>query len=371
MSAEAIQDRLTQWPYQWELVNEQGQRIHLIAQDILISAEQYPESVHRTIKTAKVVVLDLPKQFNKEFSLCAIYNAFLHRSKEAIVALSKYDVDHFKHKINEAFKNHPQKVQEKELLLNIIGKLFKINIMADQWFKKLNPTQQEKAQRLLNNFNSRFLLKNTNLLTFMQFISNDIEDNYHLHAKDSLLNWALQEKDLDKRLLNNKGSLTLFSRRMLGEVRIACTITNTLKRVNELPIIQIGNDQMDVEDLSIEVLKGLKNHLSYTFSRISDMIDEIKEELDKDWVNALLDPSSVKKPSGFHDSYYFQTAQKTNHVAMQTFIDEETRSKANKLKNTVSETLAKHNEVTVIANMNDAGSLLEHLQAQGFVEAKA
>ena len=73
-------------------------------------------------------------------------------------------------------------------------------------------------------------------------------------------------------------------------------------------------------------------------------------------------------------SCFIQAAKREEKIDAKAFYEQSfgfDKPKANKLKSAVSETLEQHNNVTVVANMNSAASLLESLIAKGFREVKA
>ena len=399
------QEVLTQWPYQWELVNEdQTKRITLIAQDNLISHNQYPQDVHKKIQNAKVLVVDASKRLNGDFSkknlfqlsmASPFFKAFLNNDHDLFISLMENNVP-------EAFKDADK---------DTIAKLFHILNQTFDWQKELTKEQRAQVSTLFKNLGIETPLENISFLSFLS-IENSIKDVFkNPNLENSLLSKAAKEQNA---LFLNKDQLAQFF--SISEKHSSGATSES----NHNPKIQFSSMDRDLEELSELIsesnqtldtfiekaslilqqyfetknMESNPNDIAEFFKAYLDVIQgalikEISQDTEKvqhlavlfakislrpfvqPSIQNLIDYSQNENVINPSLSRYFQQAQKTDKISAIQFMHENPKAKANKLKAEVTHQIKENDQVTVVASIPNATALLSELHNQGFKEIKA
>jgi hypothetical protein len=352
-------NQLKTWPYQWVLVHPKKKiTINVIAQDILIHKSVYPENVINTIKRAKVVVLDLPKTFAQGFSRELVNKHVINKNKELLLALLNKDTTYFD-------KIMPQDTADREIIIAFFKQLlleFPSDSIAYQIY--LTQKQREKIQVLVDIVKDVLkldvTLKTLSLLACVLISRLLASEKNSPNYAESLLNESLNLNTQCVTLDTQEPQLYFVEYVMHTQ-----TVTKTVGFVRIHPIT--GQDFI-------------------AFTQEKEDAEDIQSNLDeKEIFNSLKETLCEIAPFDYTESYDYLTAQTTEKIAMNYFIDQKMPKPieivegtaqhpaqiAKKLKTTVSETILKHDDVTVIVNIDNAAALLFYLQQQGFDEQES
>ena len=391
-------EQLTQWPYQWEL--EKGdQRITVIAQDILIPHDKYPEQVHKQIQNAKVLVLDANIDITSKETWCKAdqkFKAYFRSSVENNFA--KLDED-----LNLAIQKNPtnEKLKMFRKELNEIRQFKNI-----PWFSHIAEDQKEQ---LIAIFKQHAPTVNVATLNFIEMIillccfqpSNIFFPHENL-LKQSLIFETLKNYQDKKKIIGTDTNYMKLNRNYIKEnvsENQPNSLSPTYHTYSEIwhfpPKTQL---KAVIKTLSMVLSEGFSEYLydldeSKDIDSVPKSLHQISEkdfieqkEVIRSFINDCLPRAQDENflshfnhvtdlVSTFMPSMYY-TAQRVQSVPLYELLRaigyEDDKNKP--LKKTVQNALHSHHEISVIADkksLEGKNGLINHLLNQGFTEAKA
>ncbi|NGX31618.1 MAG: hypothetical protein K940chlam8_00994 [Chlamydiae bacterium] len=339
---------LEQWPYFWELTNEdQTKRVTVIGQTYLLASNQYPEAIQKKAFNAKVLVSELPKGVAEQIQKQGFLQWMYQNSKNFFDCINQSPA-----KIDQQLRVYGYSDVERQ---NIQSAIQKLKQLPKNWHQKLTPTQRVQVQKIISQFAPNIKFEDMHPVLFMGCLSNySIIQQF---VKNNLLTDAVVKNQKKETYHLDDKKITFVKKMMKKEGLNVSTWPSRTNAPN------FSDNKVIFEQL-LKVVDFLSNMKPTEFCELIELIhEEILENLED--------------TDGDGEAYYLQEAKVIHHIAMHQLVNERSgiygKKRMAAWEEKLGQVIDKHDDVTIIADVESMKSekgVLAMLQRMGFDEVK-